>query len=76
MLDIEELRKLSKKELKEEFQKSSLDLLKLRMAVASRQDKETSKLKALRKYIARIKFLKRALKFEKAPENKQSAIIK
>lgn len=76
MLTVEEIRKMSEKELLEELRRSKLDLLKARLGVASRQMKETSKLKALRKYIARIKTFKRMLKIEQAPENPKSAVIK
>lgn len=75
MLTAEELKKMTNKELKEEFQKAKLNLLKLRLGVFSRQEKETSKLKGLRKYIARIKTLKRLLSLEQAKENPTSSVI-
>lgn len=55
MITFEELKHLNERELNEELRKSKIDLLKIRLAVAAKQSKETSKLKALRKYIARIK---------------------
>lgn len=58
MLPLEDLRKLNAKELEEEVQKSKIELLKLRLSVAARQNKETSKLKGLRKYVARINTIK------------------
>lgn len=76
MIELEELKHMTTKELEEEMQKSKFDLLKLRMAVASRQSKDTVKLKALRKYIARIKTMKSVMRREKAPENAKSAVIK
>lgn len=63
-------------ELEHEHGKASYDLLKLRMALSSRQSKETSKVKLLRKYIARINTIKRFMKIERAPENKKSAVTK
>ncbi|MBI2638930.1 50S ribosomal protein L29 [Candidatus Peregrinibacteria bacterium] len=76
MVSTDELQKMTEKELEEELRKSGLDLLKLRLGVASRQTKETSKLKLLRKYIARIKTLKRMLKIEQIKENPTSAVTK
>ncbi len=67
---------MAEKELNEEFNKSKMELMKLRLAVASRQNKETSNLKKLRKYIARIKMYKAMLKMEQVPENAKSAVIK
>ncbi|GEM_PF-5696671 len=75
MVTLDELKKMTHKELDEEFQKSKLNLLKLRLGVSTRQQKETSKLKDLRKYIARIKTLKRMLKIEQIKENPKSAVI-
>lgn len=76
MVELEELKKMSLRELEEEFQKSSFDLLKLRMAVASRQSKETAKLKALRKHIARIKTIQLTMKVERPKENPKSSVTK
>jgi ribosomal protein L29 len=76
MVALDELKKMTDKELEEELQRSGLDLLKLRLGVSSRQIKETSKLKALRKYMARIKTLKRMLKVEQIKENPKSAVTK
>lgn len=76
MIELEELKHMTVKELEEEIQKSKFDLLKLRMAVASRQSKDTVKLKTLRRYIARIKTIKSVMRREKAPENAKSAVIK
>lgn len=76
MIPLNELKSLNDKELETELKKADLDLLKLRLAVSSRQSKETTKLTALRKYVARIKTLKRIMKKERPVENPQSAIIK
>lgn len=76
MLSLDEIQKMTEKELEEELRKSGFDLLKLRLGVSSRQTKETSKLKLLRKYIARIKTLKRMLKVEQIKENPKSAVTK
>lgn len=75
MVTLDELKKMSQKELDQEFQKSKLDLLKLRLGVSTRQQKETSKLKDLRKYIARIRTLKRMLEVEQIKENPKSTVI-
>lgn len=76
MVTLDELKRMAGKELNEEFVKAKISLMKLKLAVASRQNKETSKLKELRKYIARIKLYKAMLKMEQAPENAKSAVIK
>lgn len=76
MIPLDELKKLNSKELNEELQKAKIELLKLRFGVASKQNKETSGLKALRKYVARVKTMKRLLQFEKPKENPKSAVIK
>lgn len=76
MISLDELQKMTEKELEEELRKSGFDLLKLRLGVSSRQTKETSKLKLLRKYIARIKTLKHMLKIEQIKENPTSAVTK
>jgi ribosomal protein L29 len=76
MVTLDELKLMKTSELNHEHEKASYELLKLRMALASRQSKETSKVKALRKYIARINTIKRFMKVERAPENKKSAITK
>lgn len=76
MVTLDELKRMAAKELNEECSKSKMDLMKLRLAVAARQNKETSTIKKLRKYIARIKMYKAMLKMEKAPENAKSAVIK
>lgn len=57
MIASEELKKMTRKELEEEVKKASHELLKLRFALAGRQSKETAKVKAYRKYIARLKTL-------------------
>lgn len=59
MLTLEELKKLSPKELSEELKKAPLEIVKSRLAIASQQSKKTSERKALRKYIARIKTIQR-----------------
>lgn len=76
MHPFDELRKMNEKEIEEELKKAKIDLLKLRFGVASRQLKETSKLKALRKYIARMKMLKRMLALEQIKENPKSSVTK
>lgn len=69
MIPIDELKKMTKNELSEEIKKAIVELLKLRLSVSSRQSKEVSKFKSLRKYIARIKTLKHMFMLDKAPEN-------
>ncbi|MEK7523455.1 MAG: 50S ribosomal protein L29 [Patescibacteria group bacterium] len=76
MLTPDELKKMTEKELVEEIRKGRINLLKLRLSVAGRQSKETSKLKSLRKYIARIKTMKRWLSMEQVKENAKSAVTK
>ncbi|MBI5413720.1 50S ribosomal protein L29 [Candidatus Peregrinibacteria bacterium] len=76
MVTLDELKKLNDKELNEELQKAKIELLRLRFGVASKQNKETSGLKALRKYVARVKTMKRLLQFEQIKENSKSAVTK
>lgn len=71
----DELKKLSDRELLEELNKSQLDLYKLRLAVSMKQSKETTKLKALRRHIARIKTVQRMLKIEQVKENSKSTVV-
>lgn len=61
MLTLEELKKLPLKELAEELKKTTGEMIKAKLALASRQSKKTSGIKPLRKYIARIKTVKRLL---------------
>ena len=76
MISYEELKNLKAKELSDEEAKAKLDLLKARLGVSTRQEKHTAQLKGLRKYIARIKTIKRKLELEKAPENAKSKVTK
>lgn len=76
MHPLDELTKMNQKELEEELEKSRIDLFKLRLSVSTRQTKETSKLKGLRKYIARIKTLKALLAVEQIKENPKSLVTK
>ena len=76
MLTYEELTKLAGKELEEELHKAGFDLMKLRLGVTSRQSKETAKLKALRKYLARIKTIKHMQELDKLRENAQTTVTK
>lgn len=76
MLATEELKHYNPKELENELQKAEFDLYKLKLAVSSRQSNETAKLKLLRRYIARIKTIKRMLKIEQPKENPKSQVTK
>lgn len=62
MITLEELRKLSEKELDSELVKTSQDLLKLRLGISVKQSTETDKIKRLKRYVARIRTLKNFLK--------------
>lgn len=73
MVAFDELQKMTAKELNEEFGKAKLNILKLRLGLASRQEKETDKLKRLRKYIARIRTLQHMLPQDQIPENPMRA---
>jgi large subunit ribosomal protein L29 len=55
MLTKQELRQLQPKELNEEMTKSSRELMKARMEHSSQTLKETHRLGALKRHIARIK---------------------
>lgn len=72
----DELKGMNVSELETETNKSKLELLKMKLSVSSRQSKEFSKLKDLRKHIARAKTVKRMMKTEKAKENPTSSVIK
>lgn len=72
----EDIKKLNDKELNEEINKAQFDLVKLRMAVSSRQSTSTAELKALRKYIARIKTIQRMRKMDQAPVKPAGNVIK
>lgn len=76
MLTCAEIRKMNARELEEELKKGNIELLKLRLALASRQLKNTAKLKALRKYMAQLKSIKRMLAIEAIKENPKSAVTK
>lgn len=76
MLTKEELIKMNARELDQEIEKTRVDLLKLRLMLASRQSKETAKLKRLRIYVARIKTIKRMLKMEAPKENPVNTVTK
>lgn len=76
MIDLEELKRLSSKELDLELKKTLTDLLRLRMAIATKQSTETSKIRRLRRYIARVRTLKNALKEDTLKENPKSSVTK
>lgn len=76
MHPLDELQKMRAQELEEEFKKAKLELMKLKLGVASRQVKDTSKLKGLRKYVARIKTIKRFMEFESIKETPKSPVTK
>lgn len=76
MLTYAEIRKMNARELEEELKKGNIEFLKLRLSLASRQLKNTAKLKALRKYMAQLKSIKRMLVIEAIKENPKSAVTK
>lgn len=76
MVTLDELKHMKDVELEGELARAHLELYKLSISIASRQSKETSKLKALRKYIALVKTIKRALAVEKIRENPSSTVTK
>lgn len=74
MVTHDELKKMQAKELMEEAAKATLEYVKLRLGVSTRQSKETAKLKVLRHHIARAKTYKRMLEMEtkeKTPNTKK-----
>lgn len=73
MNTLEDLIRMHSKDLEEELERAGLDLVKLRLAVHSKQSKETSRLKLLRKYIARIKTIRRARELEVLNEKPRTA---
>jgi large subunit ribosomal protein L29 len=64
MLTKQEIRQLQEKEIKEELDKLSRELAKAKIEHASRTLKETHKLRALKKQIARIKTIQHESKKE------------
>lgn len=76
MITLEELKQMKKTELSSELKRAYIELYKLSLAVTSRQSKETAKLKALRKYIARVKTLKQMMKREQAKTSPKSSVTK
>lgn len=61
MQSTEELLKMPASELVSERDKSKFELVKARLAIATRQEKNTSQVKKLRHYIAQIKTVLRQL---------------
>lgn len=72
MLTKEELKKLSEKDLDAEITEAHAKLIKINVALHSREDKAVSQLKILRKYIARIKTYKHQLQAEAMIQKDQS----
>jgi ribosomal protein L29 len=59
-MTLEEIKNLAPAELDKEIAKNKHELLQTRIQVSSGQSKETSKLKQLRKLIARLETVKKA----------------
>jgi ribosomal protein L29 len=59
MLSLKELKKLSLKELDQEFANATKDLFKIRFEVNTGSSKASNKIRDLRKYRAQIKTIKR-----------------
>ena len=64
MVTQDELTKMKVNELNEEAQKATLEYVKLRLAVTTRQSNKTAELKKLRRHIARARTHKRMLELE------------
>lgn len=71
MLTLQELRQLTDKDLDEEFQKASRDLLKLKMDLESGYTKEIHNVKGLKKYIAKLKTIEKENKLESEKSKKE-----
>lgn len=69
MLTNAELKNLNPREFEIELQNVKRELLKLRFEQASNQLKETHKLKLYRRYMARLRTMKRVIELE-APKKK------
>ena len=61
MLKLEEIKQMDEAAINGEIEKMQHELLKMKLQVASGQSKETSKVKELRKTIARLKTVKKSL---------------
>lgn len=59
MLIIQELKKLSEKELKKEWERATSQLLKAELNLRTNQDKKSHMARDLRKYRAQIKTIQR-----------------
>ena len=71
MLTKQELRQLQPKELTEELTRTSRELIKARMEHSSQTLKETHRLPALKKHIARIQSVQNESKKEKTTPSKK-----
>lgn len=61
MLTLQELKKISSKELNEEFEKASKDLFKIKFEVHTGSSKASNQIRNLRKYRAKIKTVSKQL---------------
>jgi len=70
MLTLQELKKLSVKELNEEFEKASKDLFKTRFEVNTGSSKANHEISKLRRFRAQIKTVKKELEMQEKAEFK------
>lgn len=70
MLTLQELKKISVKELNEEFAKASKDLFKTRFEVSTGASKANHEISNLRRYRAQIKTVKKELEMQEKAEFK------
>jgi ribosomal protein L29 len=69
MLTLNELKKLSEQELKDEFAKASKDLFKTRFEVRTGSSKANHEISKLRKYRAQIKTIQNELERKEKAES-------
>jgi len=66
MLSVQELQTLNKNDLQDELATARTELGQLRISIKTKHEKDTSKAKRQKKYIARIKTVIREIQLEEA----------
>lgn len=73
MFSIQELRSSTKKELLLELERSRKEMLKTRISLKTRHEKDTSKAKKTKRYIARILTMLKEVKDEEVTKEEKPA---
>jgi large subunit ribosomal protein L29 len=64
MLSVQELKTLSKKELLKELEQAKPNMVKIRIGVKTKHQKDTSAVEKTKRYIARIKTILKEMELE------------